>query len=135
MGVISMLGLIGAWRGGTDARPLILPLVLSVYWLTFNRWGFAYMAARSYARDHAPCIPNDQVRILTPEGITARCTTSDVSVAWSGICGVAETRDFFLFMTTPACAVQLPKRAVGDLDQLRTWLREAAPSTALRLRA
>ena len=81
-------------------------------------------------------MPNDQVRLLTPDGITARCTTSDASVAWAGVKRVEETPEFFLFMTTPACAIQVPKRAVGDVRQLRAWLREGPgrqDAVALRL--
>jgi hypothetical protein len=99
-----------------------------VAWIAFDRWGMAYLAARSYRRDHAACIAADQVRLFTADGIEARCTTSTSAVRWSGILRVSETPEFFLFMTTRACAIQLPKRAVRDIVQFREWLRGRAAS-------
>lgn len=44
---------------------------------------------------------------------------------------VHETPEFFLFFTTPACAIQLPTRAVGDPEQLRAWLKHMAENKRL----
>ena len=98
------------------------PLIGLLVFLAYIRWGLAYSAARVYARHHAACIPNDQVRVLTTEGIEARCTTSTATVGWTGITKVRETPEFFLFFTTPSCAIQLPKRVVADVPALREWL-------------
>ena len=136
LATVSILAMIGAWRSGNSVLPMTPPLACVIVWLVFDRWFLARSATRAYARHHAACIPNDQVRVLTPEGISAVCTTSSASVSWEGICRVEETPEFFLFLTTPVCAIQLPKRAVGDVDRLRTWLREVlgrAAATTLRL--
>jgi hypothetical protein len=126
----SVLALI-APRDGASTVSAIVPLAIVVAWVGFDRWGLSYLSARSYERDHAPCIPNDQVRVLSGDGIAALCTTSNSSVRWAGIVQVQETPEFFLFFTTPACAIQLPKRAVGDQQQLRTWLNAAAERSGL----
>ena len=90
----------------------------------FDLWWLGHATTNAYARDHAACIPNDQIRLLTPEGISVHCTISQTSISWAGVTRVEETPEFFLFMTAPACAIHLPKRAVGDVARLRTWLRE-----------
>lgn len=127
---VSVLALIGA-HNGASAASAIVPLAIVVAWVAFDTWGLSYLSARSYERDHAPCIPNDQVRVLNRDGIAALCTTSNASVRWSGIVRVQETPEFFLFFTTPACAIQLPKRIVGDLQQLRMWLDRTAEDNGL----
>jgi hypothetical protein len=118
---VSVLGIIGAPDRGTVVWSAV-PLVIIAAWLVFDRWALAYWSTRSYARAHALCIPRDQVRVLSADSIEARCTTSDVSVRWSGIIRVTETPEFYLFFTTPTCAIQLPRRAVPDGEQLRLWL-------------
>jgi hypothetical protein len=118
-------------RGGSEVAFGLVPLALVAGWFTFDRWGLAYFSARSYEHDHAPCIPNDQVRVLDGDGITARCTTSTASVQWTGVIKVRETPDFILFFTTPTCAIQLPKRAVEAPERLRGWLNHAAETEGL----
>ena len=111
---------------GAEIGSGLVPLVIVGGWFAFDRWGLAYLSARSYEREHARCIPHDQVRVLDIEGITAQCTISSASVRWAGISKVRETDEFFLFFTTPSCAIQLPKRAIKDLAELRGWLARAA---------
>jgi len=124
IGAISLLGALGALRAGGPVVAVASGFIFVTVFYAFDLWWLGHATTQAYARDHAACIPNDQVRLLTPDGITARCTTSDVSVSWAGVQRVEETPEFFLFMTTPVCAIQLPKRAVGDVAHLRTWLRE-----------
>ena len=126
-GFIAFVGLQGLFsaRSSADIGPAVVPLAMVGGWLALDRWALAYLSTRSYERDHARCIPNDQVRVLDGDGITARCTTSNASVHWSGIVKIRETPDFFLFFTTPNCAIHLPKRAVADPDELRGWLNHA----------
>ena len=112
------------WRVGLGAAlgyGLIM-LVLSA----LGRVGGAYWSAREYARTHA-CVTDDQVRVLSAAGIEARCATSTTAVQWHGIQRVVETPEFFLFLTTPRCAIQLPKRAVGgpaELEAVRELTRQ-----------
>jgi YcxB-like protein len=127
---IFLLTVIGA-RDASSRLSAAAPLTFIAVWFLLDRWGFAYFSARSYARDHAPCIANDQIRILDEEGIAAHCTTSKVSVQWNGIVNVRETPEFFLFFTTPVCAIQLPTRAVDNPEQLRAWLNHMAESGKL----
>jgi hypothetical protein len=121
LAVVPLVGLIRA-RDLASAIAASVPLVVIAAWIAFDRWGLSYFGARSYARAHALCIPHDQVRVLNSGSIEAHCTTSDVSVNWPGIVRVHETPEFFLFFTTRTCAIQLPKRAVPNLEQLRLWL-------------
>ena len=109
----------------------LVPLALVGGWIVLDRWGLSNLGARSYEREHRQCIPNDQVRVLDSDGISAQCTTGSASVRWAGISKVRETDEFFLFFTTPGCAIQLPKRAVGDLEQLRTWLVDKSQNSEL----
>lgn len=127
---VALLALIGG-RDASSRLSSIVPLAIVAAWFGFDRWGLAFLSARSYERDHAPCIPNDQIRILDGDGIAAECTTSNVSVRWDGIVKVHETPEFFLFFTTPACAIQLPTRAVRDPQQLRAWLTHMAENKRL----
>ena len=124
MGLMAILGVL-AIAGARDAAGVsgALPVLLIVAaWSAFDRWGLAYLNARAYARAHAACIPNDQVRILSADSLEANCTSMKASINWSGIARVRETPEFFLFFTTPNCAVQLPKRSVDNVEQLRLWL-------------
>ena len=102
------------------------PIGFAAIWIAMDRWGVPALTARAYARSHAACLPNDQVLVLEQDGVTASCTTSKASVRWAGIVDVHETPEFFLLYTTPACALQLPKRAVADAPQLRGWLEATA---------
>jgi hypothetical protein len=128
--ILSVFALIGAREGSSPASAAV-PLLIVGAWFVFDRWGLSYFSARAYERDHAPCIPNDQVRVLSPDGIAARCTTSDAAVRWTGVIKVRETPEFFLFFTTPGCAIQLPKRVVTDPQALRIWLKRTAESNGL----
>jgi hypothetical protein len=133
-GLIAMIATVGALHaqdaltGAIDVLPIIVVIGL---WIVLDRWGLAQLSAWSYARNHARCIPHDQVRVLTAEGVRAQCATSDVFVQWSGINGVRETPEFFLFFTTPSCAIELPKRAVADPSLVRRWLSDHAPALFL----
>ena len=111
----------GAFHGpplqsALEAAPYLLIIAL---WIALVAWGLPHLSARAYERGHAACIPHDQVRVITPDGIEAHCVTSDVKIRWSGISRVVETTESFLFFTTPNCAIQLPKRAAPDGEQLR----------------
>jgi hypothetical protein len=80
------------------SSPAVVALVAAPYvivggmWFAFVRWGMPYLGARSYERNHRACIPHDQVRVVSADGIEARCVTSDVKVQWHGISRVLETR-------------------------------------------
>jgi hypothetical protein len=127
MGIVGSIYLLSLVNPRTQFGPATLwPLAAVLVFIGLDRWGLPYWSARAYARAHAPCIPNDQVRVLDRDGIAATCTTSSASVRWPGVVRVEETPEFFLFFTTPRCAIQLPKRAVGDVPQLRAWLDRAA---------
>jgi hypothetical protein len=58
--------------------------------------------------------------------LRTECETTSSDISWTGIRGAVETDEFILFYVTPACAVQLPKRAIhspSDLTELRAVLR------------
>jgi hypothetical protein len=115
IGVALVVTIASALTGGTDLMGALPFLVGVTVWVGLDTWGLAYLNARAYEKNHAACIPNDQVRVLSHDGLTAQCTTSNSSVQWS----------------TPACAIQLPKRSVGDPEQVRTWLRRTADDKGL----
>jgi YcxB-like protein len=94
-------------------------LVLIAFWFVLIRWGLPYLSARTYARGHQRCIPHDQVRVVTAEGIEAQCVTTNVTIRWSGVTRLIETPEFFLVFTGPNCAFGIPKRAVPDAESLR----------------
>jgi hypothetical protein len=71
------------------------------------------------------------VRVIDRDGLTASCTTVNATVGWEGIKQVRETPHFFLFFTTPACAIHVPKRAIADVPGLRTWLNATADRAGL----
>lgn len=127
-GFIALVGIRALWpdSDGADLGAGLVPLVLVGGWFVLDRWGLSHLSAQSYEREHAPCIPNDQIRVLDADGIIAQCTTSSSSVRWAGISKVLETEEFFLFFTTPGCAIQLPKRAIEDPERLRAWLSDAS---------
>jgi YcxB-like protein len=109
-------------------------LVLIALWFVMIRWGFADLSARSYARNHQRCIPHDQVRVVTADGIEADCVTTNVKILWSGITRVVESPEFFLVFTGPTCAFAIPKRAVPDerLSGLRgVFVRALGPGAEL----
>jgi hypothetical protein len=59
-------------------------------------------------------------------------------VRWHAVKKVVETDDFFLFFTTPSCAIQLPRRAISPpeaVEEIRQLVRRAAPDASLVLRA
>jgi hypothetical protein len=124
-GFIALVGIRALWpdSDGADLGAGLVPLAIVGGWLVLDQWGLSYLSAQSYEREHAACIPNDQIRVLDADAITAKCTISTSSVHWAGISKVRETEEFFLFFTTPGCAIQLPKRAIEDLERLRAWLR------------
>ena len=94
-------------------------LILIAFWFVLIRWGFPYLSARAYGRDHQRCIPFDQVRVVTPEGVEAHCVTTNVAIRWSGVTRVIETPEFFLVFTGPNCAFAIPTHAVPDAESLR----------------
>lgn len=117
------------WDAARMGRSAMGIAALFGLWLVFFGGAMAlvqsltpFLSARTYRRTHG-CIAEDQVRAITPEGLEARCTDSTVSVRWSAVRRVVETPDFFLFFTTPRCAIQLPKRSVADPDVLRRAVR------------
>jgi hypothetical protein len=95
-------------------------------WYALLRLGLPYLSARSFRRDNH-CARHPMRRIVGAQGLRTECETTSTDVQWSGIHGVVETPEFFLFYVTPACAVQLPKRAIAtpeEMDRLRSLLRE-----------
>lgn len=134
LGFVALVFVFALWhaRDGEQARFALQPLAFIGAFYVFDRWGAAYLNARSYARNHAPCLPNDQIRVLDAEGLTAQCTTTNAAVKWVGVVKVTETPEFFLFFTTPNCAIQLPKRAVGDVEELRGWLGRKESADAMK---
>jgi hypothetical protein len=125
--VVALVAMLGSdLPVATVALTLAPYVILFLLWIALLKWGLAYVNARAYRRAHAACIPHDQIRVISAEGLEARCVTSTVKVRWPGIARVIETQDHFLFFTTPSCAIQLPKQAVPgslDLDRLREVLR------------
>jgi hypothetical protein len=128
-GVVWAVSVFGP-RGEVSVATL-WPVAALAAWLVFDRWGLPYFNARTYARAHAPCLPNPQRRVLDRDGITAACTTTNATVRWDGIVRQEESPEFFLFFTTPDCAISLPKRAVDDVPRLRTWLHAQAAGKGL----
>jgi hypothetical protein len=133
IGLLAALSVFAFIRARPEQRSVaaLWPVGFFAVYLVFDLWGLAYMNARAYERTHAQCIPNDQVRVLSDEGLAARCTIGDASIRWAGIVRVRETPEFFLFFTTPRCAIQLPKRVVAEPQEVRAWLDRTAEATGL----
>lgn len=101
-------------------------LVILGLWYALLRLGLPYLSARSFGRDNH-CARHPMRRIVSAGGLRTECETTSTDIQWSGIHGVVETPEFFLFYVTPVCAIQLPKRAIAtpvELDRLRGLLRE-----------
>jgi YcxB-like protein len=114
---------VNPWTVWRAAAPWVVTLGV---WYALLRLGLPYMSARSFRRDNH-CARHPMRRIMSADGIRIECETTSTAVQWSGVHGVVETPEFFLFYVTPACAVQLPKRAIvrtADLVNLRGLLRE-----------
>jgi YcxB-like protein len=114
------------WRA---AAPWVLILAI---WYGMLRLGLPYLGARSFGRDNH-CARHPMRRIVSMAGVRTECETTNTDMHWSGIQGVVETPEFFLFYVTPVCAVQLPKRAITEpvqLDHLRALLRDKLGSRA-----
>ena len=95
VGFALLVTLMSVFTGGTDVLGALPFLVGTTVWVVLDTWGLAYLNARAYEKNHAACIPNDQVRVLSHEGLP------------------------------------LPKRSVGDPEQVRTWLRRTANDKGL----
>lgn len=111
------------WNVWRAAAPWLA--ILGV-WFALLRLGLPYLSARSFRRDNH-CATHPMRRMVSAEGLRTECETTSTDVRWTGIHGVVETPEFFLFYVTPACAIQLPKRAIAtpvELDRLRRLLRE-----------
>lgn len=125
--VVALVAIVGSELSVGTVIVVLAPYVLLFFfWIALLKWGMAYVSARMYRRAHAACIPHDQIRVISDEGLEARCVTSTVQVRWAGIVRTVETADYFLFFTTPSCAIQLPKQAITDgasLERLRDVLR------------
>jgi hypothetical protein len=108
------------WRA---AAPWIVILGI---WYALLRLGLPYLAAHTFRRDNH-CARHPMRRVVGSQGLRTECETTSSTVQWSGIHGVVETAEFFLFYVTRVCAVQLPKRAIPtatELDRLRSLLRD-----------
>jgi YcxB-like protein len=108
------------WRA---AAPWVVILGI---WFALLRLGLPYLSARSFRRDNH-CARHPMRRIVSAQGLRIECETTSTDMRWSGIHGVVETAEFFLFFYTPVCAIQLPKRAIPtpiEMDRLRSLLRE-----------
>jgi hypothetical protein len=123
--VVALIALAEGWVLATSRVPLssvasasVPYLVLIVMWVAFISGGLPYISARDYARNHQRCIPHDQIRIVSADGIEANCVTTNVRIQWAGITRVVEGPEFFLIFTGPACAFAIPKRAVPDAERL-----------------
>jgi YcxB-like protein len=129
-GFILFLLLVPLLRPGTNpwvvwraAAPWIVILGI---WYALLRLGLPYLAARTFRRDNH-CARHPMRRVVGGQGLRMECETTSSTVQWSGIHGVVETAEFFLFYVTPVCAIQLPKRAIPtatELDRLRSLLRD-----------
>lgn len=82
--------------------------------LAISAYAFIFSAASPYlatwnVRRTQCCIDHPQQRVVTEEGIHANCESTTMLVRWHSVKKVVETDDFFLFFTTPSCAIQLPR--------------------------
>ena len=107
---------------GVDRVEQATPLLIVGLSIGLYRWALPRIETRSYRRRHALCLPNAQVVTVTPDAIEARCTTTTTKLTWSGVVRIIETPEFFLFFSTPACALHIPKRVIGDVAAFRQWL-------------
>lgn len=129
------------WRH--HAAPFELVVVLAPFlalfavWIALFWWGLPYTNARTYSRTH-PCAHQEQIRVLSPDGLEIGCATQRSMVPWSAIIRALETPEFILFFASPSSAVHLPLRALPSADErrrARALLREALGERAELLEA
>jgi hypothetical protein len=110
-------------------------LAIMLGWMALLSWGLPYLAAVTFRRQNH-CSRHPMRRVITPQGVRAECETTTSAVSWAGVHHVVETPEFFLFYVTPACAFQLPTRAIGSptvLSELRRVLRAHLGARAMLL--
>lgn len=106
--------LFGDWRSVAASVPWALAVILFFTTITL---AVPWMVARSYARQH-PCVSQPFTVELADAELRTTCAHADVRVQWSGMRRAVETREFFLFYVTDACAHYLPKRALASPAEL-----------------
>lgn len=91
-GTLRGIGFRHSYLTPVTAAFMIAPYVVVIgAWFAYVFWGLPYLSARGYERNHRACIPHDQVRVVSTDGIEARCVTSDVKIQRHGISRIIET--------------------------------------------
>ena len=104
-----------------QALPWVLMLL---FWGAVLRWVRPNTAARNYQAKTNPYFDlDDMQRVVDAEGLEAGSPRARSRLTWQALHKVVETEEFFLFYTSPACAIQLPQRAIPS-DAMRERLRQ-----------
>jgi hypothetical protein len=129
-GMLVLVLVVSAVTGTLEGMSTIVPwLAIVALWVTLFRFGFPYMAAYGYPKQH-PCVANPFQVALTDQGVRTTCDHSDVLVKWDGVRRAVETDDFFLFYVTDRCAHYLPKRALDGpaaVERARDFILHHVP--------
>lgn len=107
--------------------------VLSGLLLAYQLWRIKARTVRLFESDKS--IQAEQRIALSAEGI--RHTTGDttVQVEWDNVHKVAETDKAIIVYLARNKVIMLPKRDIGDADQVKNALRQHLPATKLKLKA
>jgi YcxB-like protein len=79
-----------------------------------------------------PNVKHPITQTLDDVGVHVLLRTANIDLKWTGIHKVRETADMFLFYYNRRWAYFLPKRCietVGEVSDLRSWIRERLPAT------
>lgn len=126
--VMYALYFVGVFAGGTSgfqhfdvATVVIVLVLLGVFWFVLRR-----AQGKQLARLAVPT-----TLTLTDETATIALPEASVTHRWEGFLKLRSVEDFWLFYTTPRCAVIIPKRAfdAGQREQVEAFVRaEATPA-------
>ena len=128
----TLLGIVNTLLGDAATfltyGPWVLLLLLI---LAFLRRGTGMLRAWQTRRSD-PNVSHPFTHRLTQSGLSVSTHTADLDLRWDGMFKVRELPDFFLFYYSKRIAYYLPKRVVGDQDQVgrvKELIRERLPSS------
>jgi hypothetical protein len=123
LALVYLVAGLAAHSAGAMAQSLPWVLMLG-FWGAVLRWVRPSTAARNYQAKTNPYFdPDDMHRVVDADGLEAGAPRARSRLAWPALHKVVETDEFFLFYTSPACAIHLPQRAIPD-QATRERLRE-----------
>lgn len=125
--IVVALVILPALQGlsATEIAGTVLPYMLILGLLLA---GLPYIQQWQLSRVYrqTPSLQQEQTHEFLEEGFRVRNPLANTLVRWDAFLEVLETKEVFLFYTSPSMAYFLPKRAIRtpeDLAQLRSFLK------------